>query len=103
MNDDILDAFLAAVPLPCLAIDGSERIAGANSDALTLIGQKARGQNYVTMLRQPALLEAIETTLADGMARSTQYLSNDGSTYLSYLCLILRSHEAWRLETLAKP
>ena len=78
MNDDILDAFLAAVPLPSLAIDASERIVGTNPDALTLIGQKARGQNYVTMLRQPALLETIETTLADGMARSTQYLSNDG-------------------------
>ena len=79
MNDEILNALLAAVPLPSLAIDASERIIAANADALTLIGQQARGQNYVTMLRQPALLEAIETTLTDGMARTSQYLSNDGA------------------------
>ena len=79
MNDEILDALLAGFPLPSLAIDRTERIIAANTEALTLINQKARGQNYVTMLRQPALLDAIETTLTDGMARSTQYLSNDGA------------------------
>ncbi len=79
MSDDTLDALLTAVPLPSLAIDASERIIAANTDALTLIGKQARGQNYVTMLRQPALLEAIETTLTDGMPRVTQYLSNDGA------------------------
>ena len=79
MNDEILDALLAGFPLPSLAIDRTERIIAANTEALTLINQQARGQNYVTMLRQPALLDAIETTLTDGMARSTQYLSNDGA------------------------
>ncbi len=79
MNDQSLSAFLAAIPLPCLAIDASERIIGANPDALTLIGQQAKGQNYVTILRQPALLEAIEATRADGIARTTQYLSHDGA------------------------
>lgn len=79
MNDEILDALLAAFPLPSIAIDGTERIIAANTEALTLIGQQAIGQNYVTMLRQPALLEAIETTLTDGMARATPYLSNDGA------------------------
>ena len=79
MNDEILDALLAGFPLPSLAIDRTERIIAANIEALTLINQQARGQNYVTMLRQPALLDAIETTLTDGKARSTQYLSNDGA------------------------
>ena len=79
VNDEILDALLAGFPLPCLAIDRAERIIAANTEALTLINQQARVQNYVTMLRQPALLDAIKTTLTDGMARSTQYLSNDGA------------------------
>jgi len=79
MTDVILDALLAAIPLPSLAIDASERIIAINTDALTLIGKQARGQHHVTMLRQPALLEAIETTLTDGLARVTQYLSHDGA------------------------
>ena len=48
MNDEILDALLAGFPLPSLAIDRTERIIAANTEALTLINQQARGQNYVT-------------------------------------------------------
>lgn len=79
MGDDILDGLLAAMPLPSLAIDGTERIIAANSEALTLIGHHAKEHNYITILRQPALLDAIEATLADGTPRTTQYLSKDGA------------------------
>ncbi|MEO0380649.1 MAG: ATP-binding protein [Pseudomonadota bacterium] len=79
MGDDILSALLAAIPLPSLAIDGTDRIVAANAEALTLIGQQAIGRNYVTILRQPALLDAIESTLSDSTARTTRYLSNDGA------------------------
>ncbi|MEP1198357.1 sensor histidine kinase [Tateyamaria sp.] len=79
MGDDTLDALLAAIPLPSLAIDSTERIIAANTEALTLIGQQAKGRNYVTILRQPALLDAIEATLTDRTPRTTRYLSNDGA------------------------
>ena len=79
MGTDVLDTLLAAFPLPALAIDGTERIIAANTEALTLIGQQAIDRNYVTMLRQPALLDAVEATLQDGQPRKTQYLGNDGA------------------------
>ncbi|MEM6373400.1 MAG: ATP-binding protein, partial [Pseudomonadota bacterium] len=79
MTDETLDAMLSAIPLPALAIDGTERIVVANTEALTLIGQQALGRNYVTILRQPALLDAIEATLTDSRARTTRYLGNDGA------------------------
>ncbi|MEO0400989.1 MAG: ATP-binding protein [Pseudomonadota bacterium] len=79
MGDDTLEAMLSAVPLPCLAIDASERIIAANAEALTLIGQQALQRNYVTMLRQPAMLDAIEATLSDSRPRTTRYLGNDGA------------------------
>ncbi|WP_299626258.1 ATP-binding protein [uncultured Tateyamaria sp.] len=79
MTSDTLEALLGAIPLPALAIDGSERIIAANIDARSLIGGRAVGMNYVSMLRQPALLDAIEATLQDGVARTTRYLSNDGA------------------------
>ncbi|WP_299041838.1 ATP-binding protein [uncultured Tateyamaria sp.] len=79
MGNDALDALLAAFPLPTLAIDSTERIVAANTEALTLIGQQALERNYVTMLRQPALLDAVEATLLDGRPRQTRYLGNDGA------------------------
>lgn len=84
MSSEAIDAMLASIPLPVLAIDSSERIMAANTEALTLIGGQAIGMNYVTMLRQPALLDAIEATLQDGIARTTRYLSNDGAQDTTY-------------------
>ncbi|WP_187430733.1 Sensor histidine kinase RcsC [Roseobacter fucihabitans] len=68
---------LAALPLPALAIEGSERIIAANSEARALIGQGIEGRNYVTMLRQPALLDAIDNVLRDSRPRTAQYLVSD--------------------------
>ena len=78
MRVDTLQAALDAIPLPSVAIDGSERIVAANSDALTLLGQGIVSRNYVTMLRQPVVLDVVEATLKDGLPRQAQYLSNDG-------------------------
>lgn len=79
MSSDTLEALLGAIPLPALAIDSTERIVAANIEALTLIGGRAVGMNYVSMLRQPALLDAVEATLQDGIQRTTRYLGNDGA------------------------
>lgn len=79
MNSTVLDALLAAIPLPAIAIDKTQRIVAANIDALTLVGGQAVGMNYISKLRQPALLDTIEATLQDGVARKARYLSNDGA------------------------
>ncbi|MEL6620210.1 MAG: ATP-binding protein [Pseudomonadota bacterium] len=84
MADDTINAFLAAIPLPALAIDGSERIVAANADALTLVGQQALDMNYVAMLRQPMLLDVVEATLGDGQPREARYLGNDGVQDTTY-------------------
>lgn len=79
MQTEHLQALLNAIPLPALAIGQDERILSANVDARTLIGPQIVGRNYVTMLRQPALLDVIESTLRDKAPRRARYLSNDGA------------------------
>lgn len=74
----VLAEVLDAIPLPALAIDGSERISAANAEARSLLGPGIQGRNFVTMLRQPALIDTIEAVLSDGVARVSRYLSNDG-------------------------
>lgn len=74
----LLDDTLAALPMPALAVDAGERIAAANAEARTLIGQGIVGRNFVTILRQPALIETIESVLRDGVPRTSRYLANDG-------------------------
>ena len=79
-----LEGLLAAMPLPVLVIDRTERIISANAEALTLVGQSAQGTHYVTILRQPVLIDAIEATLGDGQPRTTRYLGNDGVQDTTY-------------------
>ena len=75
---------IEAFPHPCLLVDRSERINAANAEALTVLGQGLIGRHYVTMLRQPALLDAIEGCLKDGSQRITQYIGNDGVQDTTY-------------------
>lgn len=75
---EAIDEVLAALPMPVLAIDGSERIVAANKEATALVGQGIAGRHYVTILRQPQLIETIAAVLQDSQPRISQYLSNDG-------------------------
>ncbi len=74
----MIEDLLTAIPMPAVAIDRSERIIAGNTDARSLIGQGLEGRHYVTLLRQPALVRAIEDVLRDGRPQSTEYYSNDG-------------------------
>ncbi len=79
MSDELISDFLAAIPLPALLVDQSERILAANAEALTLLGQHITGRHFATFLRQPQLIEAIEQGLQSKGAVRTRYLANDGA------------------------
>ncbi|WP_227271581.1 sensor histidine kinase [Roseobacter weihaiensis] len=79
-----MDEMLAAIPVPAMAIDRQERIVASNGEARTLIGQGLEGRNYVTILRQPGLIDTIEAVLRDRQPRMSHYLSNDGVEDTNY-------------------
>jgi len=84
MSDFSADGFLAAIPIPAIVINPQERIAAANADALTLLGQQIPGRHFATILRQPEVADAIEATLRDQRPRTARYLSNDGAQDTSF-------------------
>jgi two-component system, OmpR family, phosphate regulon sensor histidine kinase PhoR len=77
--EQLIPDFLAAVPLPALLVNQAERIIGANSEALTLLGQQSDGRHYTTVLRQPQVIEMIETCLRGRQPAQARHLSNDGA------------------------
>lgn len=81
---EVIQELLDALPIPALAIDGAERIVAGNTSAKALIGQGILGRNYVTILRQPALLGTIEAVMQDSAPRVSQYLANDGVEETTY-------------------
>lgn len=76
-----LDAriLLESLPLPAVLISPAERIVAANPAAHALFGHDATGRHYITVLRQPAVLDAVEATLRDGGARDARFLGREGA------------------------
>ncbi len=81
---DTAAQFVEAVPLPALLIRHDERIEAANDAGLKLLGQGIRGRHFITALRQPSLLDAIEGCLRDGAAREAEYLTSDARHDLTF-------------------
>ncbi|MFD1342527.1 ATP-binding protein [Litorisediminicola beolgyonensis] len=70
--------FLDALPIPAVFIQRNERIGATNRAARALLGEGIDGRHFITALRQPMLLDAIEATMRDAKPRTARYLGNDG-------------------------
>ncbi len=74
-----LASLVAGLPLPVIVIGPDERIVGLNPLAERLFAADGAGRHYITVLRQPAVLDAIEDTLADGRTRTARFLGTEGT------------------------
>ncbi|MFV2052697.1 ATP-binding protein [Aliiroseovarius sp. YM-037] len=87
---DIVDkkqiaSLLAAVPLPIVLIGPDERITQANSAAESLFGPGILDRHFITVMRQPDLLESIEAVLAGAGPRDTRYLGYEAGRETTYV------------------
>ncbi|WP_291726758.1 ATP-binding protein [Leisingera sp. F5] len=79
MTTELIEGFLAAIPLPAVLVDQTERFIAVNSAAASLLGQGVTGRHFATILRQPSVATAIEGCLRDRDNRTARHLSNDGA------------------------
>ncbi|MBD3663255.1 sensor histidine kinase [Sulfitobacter aestuariivivens] len=84
MPETLFDAVIAALPFPALIVDADEKVAAINERAVRLLGQGAKARPFITVLRQPALAEAVEHCLQDDIPRTATYLAGDASSDLTY-------------------
>jgi len=61
--------------MPALAVDQSERIVALNTAARSLWGNSVEGAHFITLLRQPSVVEAVENCLHGQGVATAQYLS----------------------------
>ena len=78
MDVATVTAILSGMPMPVVLIGADERIAGVNRAAIRLFGGDRSGRHYVTALRQPAILDAVERGFAGGETARAAYLAIDG-------------------------
>ena len=84
MSHPVVASLVAALPMPALAVGPNERIEAANADAVRLFGEGTEGRHFITALRQPALLDAIEASLRDGERRTADFLTHDRGQDLAF-------------------
>jgi len=67
-------AILAGIPLPMMVIDAGCRITMVNPAALELFGHDPGGMNAVTLLRQAAVLTAMDSALQEGTEADARFV-----------------------------
>ncbi len=75
MTDSSLTALLSAIPLPAMLVGRGERIIAANARTASLFGPGITGRHFITVIRQPAVLDAVESCLQDRKPHDTRYLA----------------------------
>ncbi|KUP92616.1 sensor histidine kinase [Tritonibacter horizontis] len=79
MSQELIEGVLAAIPLPAVMVDQTERFIAVNVEGATLLGPQIVGRHFATILRQPSVTTAIENSLLDRQPRFARHLSNDGA------------------------
>lgn len=77
MANPVMSELMAAVPEPMLFLGASRHVEDANAAAENLFGDWILGRNYISVLRQPALLALIETSFAGGQGGTTRFVDSD--------------------------
>tara|TARA_R110002020_G_scaffold232139_3_gene443621 strand:+ start:77180 stop:78235 length:1056 start_codon:yes stop_codon:yes gene_type:complete len=73
-----------ALPQPALAIRGDEIIIALNKAAQDLLGMPAQGRHFITVLRQPTVVEAVERCLGGAGTTTAAYLTRESGNEVSY-------------------
>jgi two-component system, OmpR family, phosphate regulon sensor histidine kinase PhoR len=74
MQSELVKSILRGLPQPLVLLGADGRIVAANAAATELLGPAIEGRHYITVLRQPALLDAIEGTLRHRQPAHARYL-----------------------------
>ena len=74
-----------ASPSPLVLLDPQERVSVLNEGARSILGEATIGRHYITVFRQPNLLDTVEAVFSDQVARGTcDYLANEAGRATVY-------------------
>ena len=75
---------IAAVPIPMVIVGPDERVMTVNRAAEALLGPGLAGRHYVTVLRQPSLVAAIEAARGEGGVAEGRYVTAEAGRETSW-------------------
>ena len=81
------EAIVESIPLPALLIGRDGQVLAASPGGREVFGAAIRGRHYITVLRQPTLLDAIERALAGGERTVAPYLTTEARRDISFMAV----------------
>ncbi|SMX35026.1 ATP-binding protein [Actibacterium lipolyticum] len=84
MKSELLTSVLAAIPHPMILISKDGRVDAMNEKAQAMFGPGGIGRHYVTVLRQPVLLDCVEETLRLNQQRRSRFLTTEMTREATY-------------------
>ena len=87
MDSELTRAIIAGIPQPVLIVGADERVKAANAPALAVFGAEIVGRPYITVIRQPALLDCLEGTLRLGQPGRARFIVTGHASESSYRVL----------------
>lgn len=70
-------SIVEAIPIPSLLVGDDGRIGDCNASARKIFGEAIVGRHYITVLRQPILLDAVEAALNEVRTTKALYLATE--------------------------
>ncbi len=77
MNVNEMQSFVDGLPFPVVVIGGDEKIKAKNCEARQLLAQDGLGRHYITGLRQPGVLDAVEACFKTRETQRCRYLGHE--------------------------
>lgn len=84
MQSRLVGELAGAMPFPVIVVGRDERILAINSQAEAMFGAGTIGRHYITVMRQPMVLDAIESVLRLSEPAQAQYSVSEGGHDLHY-------------------
>jgi two-component system phosphate regulon sensor histidine kinase PhoR len=78
------ELFLRALPVPSMLVGPDFRIRAANEAVGRVVGRVSPGRHYLTVLRQPALVDALESALRESRRSDVTFVSAEASRETTY-------------------
>ena len=78
MTAERIAAVIDALAMPVLLIGSDDRVRAANPPLDAILGPDLIGKHYITVLRQPAIIEAIANLRRSGERAVTRFTGRDG-------------------------
>lgn len=84
MTLEQIAAVIDALPLPVLIVGQDERVRVVNAPLEAILGPDLVGKHYITVMRQPAIIDAIAKTRNSGGGVVTRFVGRDGDRDTTY-------------------